>query len=208
MKEVRSSPHRGARGRRGRPPTTGADAPCVDQAARPLDEARRRGVRRGRPSAHDWDAAIRKTLTMLGAVPTGHVAAHQCHQDRSAHFGEPATSLASRGVAGCVIDGGCRDCAGSRRRGFPVFASSRPRTRPGGGGDRDAGADHDRHGPSSGDWVSATTTASSSFPSTFPRRPRKARVEGIRERDQGCVRGCGRFDVCGRFGLVVARSVL
>ena len=59
---------------------------------------------------------------MLGAVPTGHVAVYQCHHDRSAHFGElSATSLASRGVAGCVIDGGCRDVRLIEAEGFPVF---------------------------------------------------------------------------------------
>jgi len=63
----------------------------------------------GRPSEHDdWDRAIRKTLRMLGEVPPEHVAVYQCHQERSAHFGElSATSLARRGVAGCVSDGGC-----------------------------------------------------------------------------------------------------
>ena len=78
----------------------------------------------GGPSAHDdWDAAIRKTLAMLGAVPAGHVAVYQCNHDRSAHFGElSATSLASRGVAGCVIDGGCRDVRLIEELGFPVFA--------------------------------------------------------------------------------------
>ena len=78
----------------------------------------------GRPSDHDdWDGAIRKTLAMLGEVPAGHVAVYQCHQDRSAHFGElSATSLAARGVAGCVIDGGCRDVRLVEELGFPVFA--------------------------------------------------------------------------------------
>jgi 4-hydroxy-4-methyl-2-oxoglutarate aldolase len=78
----------------------------------------------GSPSEHDdWDSAIRKTLAMLGAVPRGHVAVYQCHHDRSAHFGElSATSLASRGVAGCVIDGGCRDIRLIEAVGFPVFA--------------------------------------------------------------------------------------
>jgi len=78
----------------------------------------------GRPSEHrDWDAAIRKTLAMLGAVPAGHVAVYQCNHDRSAHFGElSAASLASRGVAGCVIDGGCRDIRLIEELGFPVFA--------------------------------------------------------------------------------------
>ncbi len=78
----------------------------------------------GRPSEHgDWDAAIRKTLAMLGAVPEGHVAVYQCNHERSAHFGElSATSLAARGVAGCVIDGGCRDVRLIEELGFPVFA--------------------------------------------------------------------------------------
>jgi regulator of RNase E activity RraA len=78
----------------------------------------------GGPSGHDdWDAAIRKTLAMLGDVPAGCVGVYQCHQDRSAHFGElSATSLASRGVAGCVIDGGCRDVRRIEEENFPVFA--------------------------------------------------------------------------------------
>ena len=78
----------------------------------------------GAPSAHDdWDAAIRKTLAMLGEVPSGHVAVYQCNQDRAAHFGElSATSLAARGVVGCVIDGGCRDVRLIEEVGFPVFA--------------------------------------------------------------------------------------
>ncbi|HEY7730641.1 MAG TPA: RraA family protein [Gaiellaceae bacterium] len=78
----------------------------------------------GRPSDHgDWEGAIRKTLAMLGSVPAGHVAVYQCHHDRAAHFGElSATSLSTRGVAGCVIDGGCRDTRFVADEGFPVFA--------------------------------------------------------------------------------------
>jgi regulator of RNase E activity RraA len=78
----------------------------------------------GRASDHgDWDGAIRKTLAMLGSVPAGHVAVYQCHHDRAAHFGElSATSLMARGVAGCVIDGGCRDTRFIADEGFPVFA--------------------------------------------------------------------------------------
>lgn len=78
----------------------------------------------GRPVEHDdWDGSVRKTLAMLGAVPAGHVAVYQCHHQRSAHFGElSATSLLARGVAGCVIDGGCRDTGFIAREGFPVFA--------------------------------------------------------------------------------------
>jgi 4-hydroxy-4-methyl-2-oxoglutarate aldolase len=78
----------------------------------------------GRPAdTQDWDAAVRKTLAMLGSVPAGHVAVYQCHHDVSAHFGElSATSLLARGVAGCVIDGGCRDVRFILDAGFPVFA--------------------------------------------------------------------------------------
>jgi regulator of RNase E activity RraA len=78
----------------------------------------------GEPVEHDdWDATIRKTLAMLGSVPPGHVAVYQCRHDRSAHFGElSATSLLARGVAGCVIDGGCRDTRFILDEGFPVFA--------------------------------------------------------------------------------------
>jgi regulator of RNase E activity RraA len=78
----------------------------------------------GRPvDTEDWDVAVRKTLAMLGSVPAGHVAVYQCHHDHSAHFGElSATSLATRGVAGCVIDGGCRDVRFIVDEGFPVFA--------------------------------------------------------------------------------------
>lgn len=71
----------------------------------------------------DWDASIRRTLAMLGSVPEGHVAVYQCNHPRSAHFGElSATSLLTRGVAGCVIDGGCRDTRFILDEGFPVFA--------------------------------------------------------------------------------------
>jgi regulator of RNase E activity RraA len=81
---------------------------------------------RGRPaeatSADAYDRAIRKVLTMLGEVPAGHVAVYACAQDVSAHLGElSATSLKARGVAGCVLDGGCRDVRRIRQERFPVF---------------------------------------------------------------------------------------
>ncbi len=60
---------------------------------------------------------------MLGDVPGGHVAVYACDHDVSAHLGElSVTSLKARGVAGCVLDGGCRDVAFIRDEGFPVFA--------------------------------------------------------------------------------------
>lgn len=74
-----------------------------------------------RPAA-DYDESIRATLEMLGAVPTGHVAIYQTNSEASAHLGElSVTSLKSRGVAGAVIDGGCRDVDFIVREEFPVF---------------------------------------------------------------------------------------
>jgi regulator of RNase E activity RraA len=74
------------------------------------------------PSAAAYDAAIRKVLGMLGEVPEGHVAVYACAQDVSAHLGElSVTSLKARGVAGCVLDGGCRDVSFILDEGFPVF---------------------------------------------------------------------------------------
>jgi regulator of RNase E activity RraA len=70
-----------------------------------------------------YDRAIRKVLAMLGDVVQGHVAVYACDQDVSAHLGElSVTSLKARGVAGCVLDGGCRDVAFIREEGFPVFS--------------------------------------------------------------------------------------
>ncbi len=77
----------------------------------------------GRPATGgDYDRAIRKVLAMLGEVPEEHVAVYACNQQISAHLGElSVTSLRSRGVAGCVLDGGCRDIRFIRDEGFPVF---------------------------------------------------------------------------------------
>ena len=78
----------------------------------------------GRPHpGHDYDTSIRLVLEMLGAVPTGSVAVYQTNDHASAHFGElSATSLASRGCAGAVIDGGTRDAEYILREDFPVFS--------------------------------------------------------------------------------------
>jgi regulator of RNase E activity RraA len=78
----------------------------------------------GRPAEiADWDATLRKVLKMLGEVPAGHVAVYSCHHDVSAHLGElSVTSLQARGVAGAVIDGGCRDTGFIAKTGFPVFS--------------------------------------------------------------------------------------
>ena len=72
--------------------------------------------------ANAYDAAIRKVLRMLGDVPEGHVAVYACDHDVSAHLGElSVTSLKARGVAGCVLDGGCRDVGFILEEGFSVF---------------------------------------------------------------------------------------
>ncbi|MFO7571563.1 MAG: RraA family protein [Gaiellaceae bacterium] len=81
---------------------------------------------KGRPAENtgdgDYDRAIRKVLAMLGDVPADHVAVYACAQDISAHLGElSVTSLKARGVAGCVLDGGCRDVRFILDEGFPVF---------------------------------------------------------------------------------------
>jgi regulator of RNase E activity RraA len=78
----------------------------------------------GRPHpGHDYDRSIRLVLEMLGSVPAGHVAVYQCNDRLSAHLGElSVTSLASRGCAGAVIDGGVRDVDYILREEFPVFA--------------------------------------------------------------------------------------
>jgi regulator of RNase E activity RraA len=79
----------------------------------------------GRPSETvDYEAALRKILRMLGQVPGGHVSVYACEQDVSAHLGElSVTSLSARGVAGCVLEGGCRDVRFILELGFPVFCS-------------------------------------------------------------------------------------
>ena len=60
---------------------------------------------------------------MLGEVPAGHVAVYACRHDVTAHLGElSVTSLKARDVAGCVLDGGCRDVRFILDEGFPVFS--------------------------------------------------------------------------------------
>ena len=78
----------------------------------------------GRPAeTADYDAALRKVLTMLGEVSAGHVAVYACAHDVTAHLGElSVTSLKARDVAGCVLDGGCRDVRFILDEGFPVFS--------------------------------------------------------------------------------------
>jgi 4-hydroxy-4-methyl-2-oxoglutarate aldolase len=64
---------------------------------------------------------------MLGSVRPGYVAVYQTNDRVAAHFGElSATSLASRGCAGAVIDGGPRDAEYILREDFPVFSRYTP----------------------------------------------------------------------------------
>ena len=79
---------------------------------------------RGEPRQDaDYEITVRKILEMLGAVPAGHVAVYETNDTASAHLGElSVTSLKTRGCAGAVIDGGCRDVEFILREEFPVFA--------------------------------------------------------------------------------------
>lgn len=78
----------------------------------------------GRPRpGHDYDTSIRRVLEMLGSVPSGSVAVYETNERTAAHFGElSATSLAARGCAGAVLDGGARDAEYILREDFPVFS--------------------------------------------------------------------------------------
>ncbi|MEP6811593.1 MAG: RraA family protein [Actinomycetota bacterium] len=76
--------------------------------------------------AIDSGVSIRRILEMLGAVPAGHVAVYEAGDTTCAHFGElSAVSLVAHGVAGVVINGGCRDVDLVRAAGLPVFARYR-----------------------------------------------------------------------------------
>jgi 4-hydroxy-4-methyl-2-oxoglutarate aldolase len=79
---------------------------------------------KGRPApGSDYDASLHKVLDMLGRVPAGHVSVYETGDRETAHLGElSATALKARGVAGAVIDGGCRDVDFILREGFPVFS--------------------------------------------------------------------------------------
>ena len=80
---------------------------------------------RGKPSQTvSHDTGLRKVLQMLGEVPADHVAVYACDHAVAAHLGElSVTSLDARGVAGCVLDGGCRDVGFIVELGFPVFCA-------------------------------------------------------------------------------------
>jgi 4-hydroxy-4-methyl-2-oxoglutarate aldolase len=78
---------------------------------------------RGRPApGSDYDTSLRRVLEMLGSVPAGHVSVYETGDVATAHLGElSVTALKARGVAGAVIDGGCRDVDHILREDFPVF---------------------------------------------------------------------------------------
>ena len=78
----------------------------------------------GRPRpGGEYEPSIRRILELLGAVPSGYVAVYATNDRSCAQFGElSATSLAARGAAGVVLDGGCRDLDFIVREAFPVFA--------------------------------------------------------------------------------------
>lgn len=58
----------------------------------------------------------------LSKAPSGHVVVCQPNDDTIAHMGElSAETLKLRGVAGFVVDGGCRDVSFVDKIGFPVF---------------------------------------------------------------------------------------
>src|SRR5262249_1877500 len=78
---------------------------------------------RGRPApGSDYDSSLRGVLEMLGSVPPAHVLVYETDDRTSAHLGElSVTALKARGVAGAVIDGGCRDVEFILCENFPVF---------------------------------------------------------------------------------------
>jgi regulator of RNase E activity RraA len=98
------------------PPAIGPVAPGmrVTGPAFAIEGRPHRGMR--------YESSIRRILEVLGAVPAGHVAVYATRDDESAQFGElSATSFKARGVAGVVLDGGCRDVDFIVREDFPVF---------------------------------------------------------------------------------------
>jgi 4-hydroxy-4-methyl-2-oxoglutarate aldolase len=79
---------------------------------------------KGRPApGADYEVSLHKVLAMLGSVPAGHVSVYETGDRETAHLGElSVTSLQARGVAGAVIDGGCRDVDMIVSADFPVFS--------------------------------------------------------------------------------------
>ena len=113
--------------RRARPPRPSSSRRCLPSSPRCARACASRG-RSIRSSAARTPATTTTprsgwVLEMLGSVPAGHVAVYQTNDPTSAHLGElSVTSLASRGCAGAVLDGGVRDAEYILREDFPVFA--------------------------------------------------------------------------------------
>jgi regulator of RNase E activity RraA len=56
------------------------------------------------------EAGLRLAASPPPSTPTAHLAVYATRDDESAQFGElSAPSFKARGVAGVVLDGGCRD---------------------------------------------------------------------------------------------------
>lgn len=70
----------------------------------------------------DRERSMEAILTMLSAVPSGHVAVYQPHDDSCAHLGELSVAALQRtGCVAAVIDGGCRDVGHIASMNFPVL---------------------------------------------------------------------------------------
>lgn len=77
----------------------------------------------GRPEPGiDADTSLLGWTRLLSAAPSGSVVVCQPNDDSIAHMGElSAETLRLRGVAGYLVDGGCRDTDFITRMGFPVY---------------------------------------------------------------------------------------
>lgn len=74
---------------------------------------------------HGHDVLAQWT-SLLASVPPGVVVVCQPNDGRFAHMGElSAATLRQRGVAGYVVDGGCRDCDAVVETGLPVWCRYR-----------------------------------------------------------------------------------
>jgi 4-hydroxy-4-methyl-2-oxoglutarate aldolase len=70
----------------------------------------------------DYEASLRGILTMLGAVPEGHIAVYETGDDVAAHLGElSVAALRARGCAGVLLDGGVRDVDLILDQQLPVY---------------------------------------------------------------------------------------
>lgn len=77
----------------------------------------------GQPDSDaNYDANIRRFLTMLSDTPDQSLIAYETNDTESAHLGElSAEALQQQGCRGAVIDGGVRDTRYILKKEFPVF---------------------------------------------------------------------------------------